>query len=685
MESRGWKRSLTSLHNSVNTRGSRFKKVEKSQPNSPKTETVSNLLKPKPIRPNQPILTNSTSSSNNEIELPDGWVHLTNEFFENKKNNINQDSIKKYFEIRDPTWEDIVSEQIPHRKIVDDLIDKLNRNLDSPLRMTVLLGSGCSGKSTTLYQAVYKLVTSNSRYQVIWWQYPSETNKEQDSLFLSKLDKNKYLIFCDSPSRQDIKNILSRLDPKKPNSADIKILFSCRSTVWQTYCKNLLRNIPPQWYQEINMPELDSNETDIILTKLESKGLLDTIKKDDIKMKLLTRDRSRETLNFLALRLFCNNQTIDDDVKTRIDRILSDLGDKSKSKAKDILDTYAFIVAMHKEGLPFLRQKILAQAIGRKLITFRQEILDEIGKEIIISNEDQPIYTLHQTIAEAVYNIIPTLEILPGLDYRIDFEQNIYPRLAEAAQNLVEQGSIARQGNEINNWQYAFSDHFAKSNPPRMSLAIRIAERLFEIGSQHQQLLTRLAKLYRDNGQSDKSLELFREKYSGNTDRKYYHEWSLCERENENYANTVRVCAIALSDSINPPLDGESTMIYLSTMGFAFWKLNKDTADIWANALGASAQLAININSKVYFKDSERIRIMGDLQENLQRSRRLGVTELNPQTDFQPLFQKLKSGIGQACNLSLQEAGRCKSKKLPDKLNNIQLEFNQLESILSRF
>ena len=208
---------------------------------------------------------------------------------------------------------------------------------------------------------------------------------------------------------------------------------------------------------------------------------------------------------------------------------------------------------------------------------------------------------------------------------------------------------------------------------------------LYKVGN-NKQLLTHLAQLYRSNAQFKKSSQLFREKFFSDRDRKYYHEWSIAERDNENYALSAWLCAIALADSIIPRLDGETTVIYLSDLGFAFYYLSMKPNDVYAKALGASAQLAVNIAPQVNFKDSEKKRAtINDLKKNLDRAKRfkVNITELNPQTNFQTLFQRIKSGIQEVYKLSLKEGNQEESKKLPDWLEKFnQLEFENLENIL---
>ncbi|MBD2691571.1 caspase family protein [Anabaena catenula] len=623
------------------------------------------LISP-PIRPASPKLI--VSPTDQELKLPEGWIEVTQEFIKQKAQNIFPDLIVRYFDVRDPGWEEALSEEIPHRNIVGDLIDTLKRPPERGLRLTVLIGPGCEGKSTALRQAICNLVRSDSSFRIIWWEDPIIADLKTFLMLLPPVGNNeRWLIVSDNPSRQLIKAVHELFSEPLPRR-DIQFLFCCRDTVWQNYGEELTWD---QRRSKISMPKLKEDEARKIVQAWKKAGKLENKSEENAVQELLEKQKSEKAAFLAAMLQICEGTT----AKDRVERILIDI--KGKPRAKYVLDAYVCIVAMHKEGLDFLKFSVIAEAIQYNPTQIRVDILEELGDEIILHDGKKPIVTRQQVIAEAAY------EILSRPPYSKNFEDDIYPRLAKSAQKLVGSGVIGRKGQEIVNWQYDFPNHFANSKPtPRIDLAIQIAEVLY-LNSDYQverdrRLFTHLAGIYLDNYKFPQSIRLFRESSFTTRDRKFYHTWAIAERENGNYLYSVWLCAIALADNTIPILDGESVMIYLSNTGFAFFKLCNKSADAYVKALGASAKLALEIAPRVKYKkdsgDRNKKKTIIDLNENIQRAKRLGVHDLE-QITFEQLFQRFKSGLEAVSQSLAKESHENNIMGLPhwvEKLDELQ-------------
>ncbi|NJL65571.1 MAG: hypothetical protein HC903_32065 [Methylacidiphilales bacterium] len=307
---------------------------------------------------------------------------------------------------------------------------------------------------------------------------------------------------------------------------------------------------------------------------------------------MLEKQRSEKAALLGAMLQVRKNDTLE----KRVGKILEDIS--TKPNAEHVIEAYACIAAMHAEGFKFLKQQVLAETIKYDLRKLRSDILDKLGEEIVASNQDCPIFTRHQIIAETA------VKILSESPYYKDFENDIYPLLAESAERLWEKGSIG--DGEIMKWRYDFPKYFADNIVnPRISLAINIAEAVYKI-EKSPQLFTHLAQLYRKGSRLKTIIKLFRESSftQSETDRRFYSEWATTERDAENYAIAIWLYAIALADS-TPPLSPtlENAMVYLSNMGFGFYCLCKlkQPFDIYAKALGASEQLARSISGLVEY------------------------------------------------------------------------------------
>ncbi|MCC5634775.1 CHAT domain-containing protein [Nostoc sp. CHAB 5844] len=610
-----------------------------------------------------------------------GLIEITNDFLDEEAKKITDDLIARFFDVYEPGWPEAMDEKIPRRDMVNKLVGFLNRS-KSGLRVTLLLGPGCEGKSTVLRQTVCCLVKTktSSNFRIIWWEADDPKNLEHFTMLLSQLPKlnikEKWLIVFDDPSTQLIK-IIYDLCCESLGCRDIEFLLCCRDTVWKTYGEKLGSGRQNCWENRLEAPqemgELTDEEAKKILEAWKAAGKLEYQDEDEANLihKLLEEQKSDTERFYLAAMLrICENKTVEEGVQWRLKKILTDI--KKKPKYQFILDAYACIVAMHKEGLSYLKPYVLAKAINYKPTQLRSDILEELGNEIILPKKDkQAILTRQRSIAEVVY------ELMSRSPHSIDFEDKIYPRLATSAQKLL--GTVIdRHSTEIRNWQYKFPEHFAEEEPKRIDLAIRIAENLYH-ENKEEHLFTKLAQLYRDNGRSEKSVDLCRNCTLERRDRKFYHTWAYAEYETKNYVNSVCLCEFALADSTRHELDGESIMIYLSTVGLAFDGLCRNSGDDYAQALGASAQLGLKIAPGVKFdkdpEDKRKKTTIENLNNNIKRARDNGVavTKLE-QKDLKTLFENLQTGFKKV-NPSFFEGI---DQNLIKQLNELKKQLNEL-------
>ncbi|AFY42288.1 CHAT domain-containing protein [Nostoc sp. PCC 7107] len=614
-----------------------------------------------------------------------GLIEITAKFLDEEAKKITADLRARFFDVYEPGWPEAMDEKIPRRDMVNKLVGFLNRS-KSGLRVTLLLGPGCEGKSTVLRQTVCCLVKpeTSSNFRIIWWEADDPKNLEHFKILLGQLPlsniQEKWLIVFDDPSTQLIK-IIYNLCCESLGRRDIEFLLCCRDTVWKTYGEKLGGGERNCWEKHLEAPqemgELTDEEAKKIIRAWKAAGKLEYQDEDEANLihKLLEEQKSDTERFYLAAMLrICENKTVEEGVQWRLKKILTDI--KKKPKYQLILDAYACIVAMHKEGLRYLKPHVLAKAIDyNKPTQLRSDILEELGNEIILpEKEKQPILTRQRSIAEVVY------ELMSHSPYSIDFEDKIYPKLATSAQKLL--GTVIdRKGQEIHNWQYHFPGHFANNEPKRIDLAIRIAEKLYSENID-EHLLTNLAQLCRDNGRSDKAVDIFRKCTLEKKDRKVYHTWALAEYETNNYVNSVCLCEFALAKSTRPVLDGESIMIYLSTVGLAFDGLCKNSGDVYAQALGASAQLGLKIAPGVKFnkdpEDKQKMKAIEYLNKNIDRARDNGITvaKLEPKA-LKTLFKNLQTGfnkVNQSFFEKMHQDSDAGVEELLEQLNELTFE-----------
>ena len=201
----------------------------------------------------------------------------------------------------------------------------------------------------------------------------------------------------------------------------------------------------------------------------------------------------------------------------------------------------------------------------------------------------------------------------------------------------------------------------------------------------------------RDDDKYLKAISYFRKtSIGGRLDRKSYHEWAISERrygeyrsEYSSFGYSIWLCAVALADQKLKELDGESTVIYLATLGLSFWFMSDKSSHVYAKALAASAILGKNIVDQVKFKKEDgRKRTKVDLEKNLSRSTKLGI-QLSDRIDTEQLFELVQLGIKAAYNHLLKERNQHTVDGLPNFPNWVikidQLKFSNFKTIFQKY
>lgn len=649
---------------------------EEETPVPAENRVIKELLTP-PKRPSS--RESATSHTKEDYQLPKEWTEITAGYLKKQQRNLTTDSIAQYLNVREPKWEDVLSPKIPSRQIVNDLVQRI-KNKSEGRHLTVLIAPGCEGKSTVLRQTICKLVQEESNYQILWHE-AQEIDKVKLQEDLIKLPKShfrkRWLVVIDDPSRQCI-NAINMLFSKNPlNRRDMQFLICCRDTFWKNYGEKL------KWEQRqevILLPRLTEPEaTNIVDVWSEAGKLLEDNTVDAVR-ELLKQQKSGKPVFLAAMLKICTGQTLEQQISDILDDI------QNQANGQYLLDAYLCIIAMHVENLKFLSFDVLAKFINYSDNKLKRDILEKLGNEIIIDERNKLVFTRHQTIAEEAY------KVLCSPPYSIDFKNDIYPRLAEAAQNLITANQYREDRDK---WQLYFPDNFVDDqDKTRNNVAISISKTLYDIGKTPK-LLTNLAKIcrisqnkFKDKTLLQESIKCFREspRLMSQADKILYHEWAIAELESGNNRTSILLFAIGLSDHIPLKFDGkfeingETTMIYLSSIGLALYNLCKENSDcdshtkaIYGKALYASGQLGCNGVEKVkkWFLNKKR-ETTDYLLDNRNRAIELGYNNSQYNYDFEKLFSMLQDGIKIACEAAIQE-----TKNLPTWLEKFdQLKFN---------
>ena len=167
-----------------------------------------------------------------------------------------------------------------------------------------------------------------------------------------------------------------------------------------------------------------------------------------------------------------------DPVRTLLDR----LGQARLDAGGTLYQAFAYIAAVHAEGLDFLSPPVLAQALGCDPRVLRAQVIQPLGREAAAGG-GSVLLTRHRRIAQAAVELMRD-EFGDDVDGR-------YVELAWAAMQIrstVQIPSVAR-------WEYDLPERFLESRP---ELALRIAGAVLAEDPENAHLAVNLARTYRE-------------------------------------------------------------------------------------------------------------------------------------------------------------------------------------------
>jgi len=294
-----------------------------------------------------------------------------------------------------------------------------------------------------------------------------------------------------------------------------------------------------------------------------------------------------------------------------------------------LMNALAYIAAPHAENIPILSKVVLAQVLGVPRSDLKRWVVGPLGEEAAIATTGNFVYTRHRAIAKAA------LEILSNT-FDIDTDE-LYIDLVKAALK----GFVARiYIPEIGKWNYLSSRFFEQGN---QTLGIHLAQAACEARPRDSYLIGKLAQLYREAGQPEQSVQIFRgTPGSVEKPRGYYAEWGTAEGNTGNLALSVWLLAFSLADQVTrTPPDNNRAKISLTGLSRAFAELfDRYNRPTFIQACGAAAQLGLTLKL-----DS---RTETWLKENQSRAKEAGMEDTAPREALVRLQQGFVAAWEQA-------------------------------------
>ncbi len=513
-----------------------------------------------------------------------GWQHIKQQS-DGKREPPSDDEILKYFDGKEPDYKYICSSRIPIRKIVTTITkDFIRCNEENGRKCGLIIGAGGEGKTTVLLQTVREL-TEKYRWHALVLKYSSKHTEIPIDKILQATGKGNWIICADDcfPVANKLFELLKELS--KQGRRHVHLLLCARKMDWKNSKADQCSWNTYSSYSRYKLRGIEEEDAKEIVTAwaaLGKKGLgklIDlSIPEATRKLCLSAKDEmdkgdSDEGALLGAMLTARYGEELDEHVRNMLLRLREIK--LQKSKGTTLLDVYAYIAAMHSEGLDLLYKEVIAQVYALRTGDVRKYILVPLGDEAATAVNGEVVYTRHIFIARAARKIMEDV-----FDY--DFNE-IFIELSKAAMDVINEVGVKP---EYVAWKY-LGDHFIEKNN---WLAFELYRNVLEKSPKDPQMTVHLSGKYRESGDYQKALALFENEEEKIDHRSFFCEWALVEANVGQKTKSVCLSALSLSDEIaTKTLDKETACKNLHAIAYTFRELysQDSNADYQRAALSA--------------------------------------------------------------------------------------------------
>jgi predicted phosphodiesterase len=562
-----------------------------------------------------------------------GWEVKDVTILERSTEKLQEHESIAYFDGATPTWSVALSESIPRREIVAKVSSNFRPDTATPL-VCVILGAGCEGKTTALLQSSLEILRANRSKKLLFRTNHTRpfNGKELLEVFHSHDDWLVVIDEADQVSRDVLRFIDSEFDEYKGR---IDFLLASRDSDWQSSgARGLAWTFKAKFKEEV-LKDLSLRDADLIVKSWEafgSKGLGE-------ELALLPADQRAEKLRYYAKKESKGNSDAffgallmsrhGNDLLDHARSMLERLAKVELHSGKTLKDVLGYIAAMHVEGFDKLTFATLAGILELTIPKLQSEVLRQLGKEAAATSTATSIFTRHKYIAAALIEVLETKFNEDISQYYIDLA------ISEVVRSRTEQVI------DLAFWRFEMTERLFQSGKTR--LAIDVARKVYEVDSSFH-LVTKLASLYRRQGNADEAVALFRNFGAKPNHRGFYFEWGVSEGILRHRSENAILAAYALSDQAeDSSLMVENARMYLSGLSKSCDKLHVAFADrIFSEAESAcnslltilkkndktskseSEELIVNFakdvakNRKRFYQRAEAITVISDMVQALQ-------------------------------------------------------------------
>lgn len=542
-----------------------------------------------------------------------GWEAKDLYTLERNTEKLKEDEAITYFDGATPTWSIALSESIPRREIVGKVSSNFRPDSATPY-VCVLLGAGCEGKTTALLQSALEILRANRTKKLIF-----RTNHTRSfngaELMETFRSHNNWLVVIDEAD-QVAKEVLRFIDAGFDGySGRIDFLLASRDSDWHSSgAKSLPWTFKAKFKEEI-LKDLSARDADLIVKSwgnFGSKGLGE-------ELALLPEDERADKLRYYAKKESKGNSDAffgallvsrhGNDLLDHAQSMLERLAEVELAGDKTLKDVLGYIAAMHVEGFDKLSFATLAGLFELSIPKLQSDVLRQLGKEAAATSTSTSIFTRHKHIAAALIEVLET-----------KFNEDVSHYFIDLATSEVRR-SRDEQVIDLAFWRFEMVERLFLSGKTR--LAIDVARKVYEVDTSFN-LLTKLASLYRRQGDADEAVKLFRNFGNNPSHRGFYFEWGVCEGIQRNVTENALLATFSLSDQSEVgSLLVENARMYLSGLSKCCDRLHISFADpIFSDAESACNSLLTILQKNEKAAKSESRELISNFAKDVAKRRK---------------------------------------------------------------
>jgi predicted phosphodiesterase len=331
-----------------------------------------------------------------------------------ERNELSEHEALQYFDGGTPSWRIALSRSIPQREIVEELYAAIKSGQgQSKPTVVLLLGAGGEGKSTAIFQTVVSLVNADMAYQVLW-RHDLEAKLLAEDVLALPTNGCKWLIASDDADGIADAVFETVRALYKAGRSDVQFLLTCRDTDWIASEKKT--KTPRDWIKFANFHKqsisgLTSRDAMVVVQAWQQygeSGLGQLSGKPEAEaVELLLDSARKESVTgegaFLGAML---KMRFGDKLQDHLWSLLNRFAIREIPGGSNLLQAFAYIAAMHAEGLMFLSAPVLARVLNCEKPLLKSKVLFPLGKEAAATQAGKLIFTRHKMIAQAVVDIL---------------------------------------------------------------------------------------------------------------------------------------------------------------------------------------------------------------------------------------------------------------------------------------